>query len=151
MKPEYENILNDRLSRKLALLLGSQKDWISAYALWCADNDVNWNTEAQDDHHIQLFVKQEKRNGLASTLTLVTHCVMLASIGLLAAALHWPANDPTARHRPLVEVVASEAEMRTVEQRYWDNYFLATQQIYDHQVRPKKLPLPPRPMRLAVR
>lgn len=154
MKPEYENILNDRLSRKLALMLGSQKDWISIYALWCADNDVNWNTEAQEDHHINLFVKHAKadqRSALANGLTMATHLVLLACVGLLAAALHWPmGGEPAVSNRHTV-AYPTEQEMRSSAQRYWDNYFRAAGYIYEHQVKPKKVAHPPHQVRLATK
>lgn len=50
---------HDCLRRKLALLLGSKKDWFSLYCNWCAENEVS-ATQMPEDHHINLFVKQHR-------------------------------------------------------------------------------------------
>ena len=51
---------DDQLRMKLMLYLGSQVEWLEAYANWCADNDVGSVTELYDDHNIGLFVKQQR-------------------------------------------------------------------------------------------
>lgn len=51
---------DDQLERKLQLYLGSQKDWLSIYADWCAANDVGSEGQEYDHHHVTLFVKQQK-------------------------------------------------------------------------------------------
>ena len=60
MKTAYETMRDDQLNRKLQLYLGSKIDWMQIYANWCADNSVSQG-EQYDEHHIILFVRQQKK------------------------------------------------------------------------------------------
>ena len=59
MKSAYESLREDQLERKLQFLLGSQKDWLLAYATWCHENSVS-ETESRESHNINLFVREQK-------------------------------------------------------------------------------------------
>jgi hypothetical protein len=60
-----------QLERKLSLFLGSApkgSGWLSEYRKWLEANDVpaeedGWpSTQAYDDHHINLFVSQTRKD-----------------------------------------------------------------------------------------
>lgn len=57
MKDALYQMQKDQLERKLQLLLGTQKDWLDIYADWCAENDVQGETQACADHNINIFVR----------------------------------------------------------------------------------------------
>lgn len=65
MKLSISNVREEQLARKLALLLGSQKNWLSIYADWCAENSVGSDGAQYDDHNIQVFVRTQRQGRAA--------------------------------------------------------------------------------------